>query len=126
MQVQTQPLKPLSSITLTGDENAILKWIRKVKWEVQKGEREPLPYKAKVPEFYDGVRLYKVQAGATTGAGAMGALDLFIKKIAFSGIISKQDLYPVITQGTARYLVLRKADLDNLGAGGDDEDDYDD
>lgn len=124
MHVQQQQLNPVSGIELTGDEAVIIKWIRSVKWEAQQGEREPIPYKAKVPEFFNGVRMYKVQGGATSGAGAMGALDLLIKKLQFQGVISKQDLYPVITQGTARYLMLRKTDLDNLGAGrGGDEDD---
>lgn len=123
MHIQQQQLKPLSGIELTNDERTILKWIRSVKWDAQKSGREPIPYKAKVPEFFGGVRLYKVAGGAASGAGAMGALDLFIKKIQYQGVISKQDLYPVIAENNARYLMLRKADLDNLGVGGGDEDD---
>jgi|GEM_PF-5963768 len=123
MQIQQKQLNSLSSIQLTPDEAAIVKWMRSVTWEPQKDEREPLPYKAKVPEFFGGVRLYRVQGGASTGGGALGPLDLFIKKIEHQGIISKQGLYPVTTQGTARYLSLRKTDLDNLGIGQSDEDD---
>ena len=125
MQVQAQQLKPLSSVALNPDERAIIAWIRSAHWEPQTGEREPIPYKAKVPEFFSGVRFYKVQAGATTGAGAMGALDLLIKKLSFSGIISKQELYPVIAQGASRFLQLKKADLDNLGAGACADEDED-
>lgn len=116
MQVQATPLKPLSGIQLTQDDESILKWIRSAKWEPQTGHA-PISYKAKVPEFYNGVKFYKVQAGASSGAGAMGAVDVFIKKIEYQGVISKQGLYPVITEGGVRYLLLRKADLDNLGFG---------
>lgn len=125
MQVPQQQLKPISGVELTADEKTILKWIRSAKWDAQPDARDPIPYKAKVPEFFGGVRLYKVQGGAVSGAGAMGALDLFIKKIEFHGVISKQDLYPVTAQGTARYLMLRKKDLENLSVGSDtgDEDD---
>lgn len=124
MQVPQQQLKPISGVELTSDEKLILKWIRAAKWDAQTDAREPIPYKAKVPEFFNGVRLYKVQGGATTGAGAMGALDLFIKKIEFHGVISKQDLYPVSTLGAARYLTLKKKDLENLsvGSGASDDD----
>jgi hypothetical protein len=128
MQVPQQQLKPISGVELTADEKIILKWIRGAKWDAQTEARDPIPYKAKVPEFFNGVRLYKVQGGATTGAGAMGALDLFIKKIEFHGVISKQELYPVLAQGAARYLMLRKKDLENLSVGsgaGDEDDDYD-
>ncbi|NBX02972.1 MAG: hypothetical protein EBR02_02680 [Alphaproteobacteria bacterium] len=123
MQISCQLLKPLSTIALTSDEEKILKWIRGAKWEAVAGARDPIPYKAKVPEFFSGVRLYKVQGGATTGAGAMGALDLFIKKIEFQGVISKQEMYPVITQGTSRFLMLKKMDMENLGVGADEDDD---
>lgn len=116
MQFQAAPLKPLSGIQLTPDDQSILKWIRNAKWEPQAGQ-EPIFYKAKVPEFYNGVKFFKVQAGAASGAGAMGAVDVFIKKIEYQGVISKQGLYPVITEGGARFLQLRKADLNNLGVG---------
>lgn len=124
MHVQSTPLKPLSAVTLNADEAALLTWIKSAKWEAQPQVREPIPYKAKVPQFFKGVRLYKTQAGGVSGAGAMGALDLFIKKLQYQGIISKQDLYPVVSQGADRFLILRKADLDNLGVGAsaDDED----
>lgn len=124
MYLQEKQLKSLQSIELTAEEGTILKWLRSAPWQAQTGAREPT-YKAKVPEFYSGVRLYRVQATGPTGAGAMGALDLFIKKISFQGVISKQELYPVTAEGPARFLSLRRADLDNLGVrlgGGDDED----
>ena len=122
MQVQQTQLKPLSGVQLTPDESTIVKWMRSVKWEPQADAREPIPYRAKVPEFFSGVRFFKVAGGAVSGGGAMGALDLFIKKIQYQGIISKQDLYPVITQGASRFLVLKKIDLDNLGVGNSDDD----
>lgn len=125
MQIQQQ-LKSISSIDLSADESTILKWIRSVKWEEQTGSNEPIPHKAKVPEFFGGVRFFKVQGGGNSGAGAMGALDLFIKKIQYQGVISKQNLYPVTSEGNARFLTLNKDDLDNLGAGSSyDDDDYD-
>lgn len=123
MQVAQKKLNPLSVAELTEDEKSILQWIRHADWIPQRGARDPIPYKAKVPEFFKGVRLYKVQGGAVTGAGAMGALDLFVKKVQFQGVISKQDLYPVTAEGTARFLSLKKADLDNLGVGADTDED---
>jgi hypothetical protein len=129
MHAQQTQLKPLSTIELTPDEGTILKWMRNAAWEPQKDAREPIPYKAKVPEFFNGVRLYRLQAGAApTGGGAMGPLDLFIKKIQYQGVISKQDLYPVVAQGSLRFLSLRKTDLENLGVrighpAGDEDDD---
>ncbi len=123
MYASSQPLKSISTISLTADEAKLLKWIRSAKWEAVADAREPIPYKAKVPEFFGGVRLYKMHAGPVTGAGAMGALDVFIKKIEFQGIISKQDMYPVVTQGNARFLMLKKADIENLGVGADEDDD---
>ena len=123
MQVQVKSLKPLSGVQLSADEGKMLSWLKTAKWEPQAGEREPIPYKAKVPEFFGGVRLYNVQGGGGAG-GAHGALALLIKKLEYQGVISKQELYPVSAQGGGHYLSLRKADLDNLGVGqdGDDED----
>jgi hypothetical protein len=117
MQAAPKQLKPLSGMTLTGDEKIMLAWLRGAKWEAQE-----TAYKAKVPEFFNGVRLYKMQGGATTGAGAMGLLDVFIKKLDFQGVIAKQEMYPVTLQGNARFVTLREADLANLGIGGDDDD----
>ncbi len=120
MQIPVKQLKPLNSVQLSPDESKILKWFRSVKWEENKGVRETT-YKAKVPEFFNGVRLYRMQAGGS-GAGSQGALELFIKKLEYQSVLTKQELYPVTTEGTARYLSLRKADLDNLGVGQDEED----
>lgn len=117
MQVAPTQLKSISSVQLSADESKILSWVRNAVWEPQAEAREPIPYKAKVPEFFGGVRLYNVQGG-----GAQGPLDLFIKKLQFQGVISKQDMYPVTMQGNARFLALKKMDLDNLGVGQDDDD----
>jgi hypothetical protein len=117
MQIQAIPLKPLSSITLTAEDNIILKWVRTAQWQPVAGAHEPIPYKAKVPEFYGGVRLYRMQAGGAS-AGSLGALELFIKKLGLQGVITKQALYPLEGHGNQpRYLSLKKADLDNLGVG---------
>lgn len=124
MQV-TQDLKPISAVELTKDEHTILSWIRSANWEPAAKPGDTEAHKAKVPEFFNGVRLYKVQAGAPGGAGSMGPLDVFIKKIEFFGVIMKQELYPVITEGNAKFLILRQPDLDNLGVGSHDEDDED-
>lgn len=97
----------------------MLAWIRSATWEAQKDAREPVPYKAKVPEFFGGVRMYRVAAG---GGGAQNALEVLIKKLAFQGVLGKQDLYPLVVQGVGRYLFLKKAELDNLGVGQHDED----
>jgi len=122
MQVQAAALKPLGSIELTADDTVILKWIRSAAWEPVKGAHEPIPYKAKVPEFYGGVRLYRLQAGGAS-AGSLGALELFIKKLGLQGVITKQALYPVEGHGNQpRYLSLKKADLTNLGVGQREED----
>lgn len=122
MQVPSNPLKPLSSIQLSADENKLLAWMRKAAWEPQAQARTPIPYKAKVPEFFSGVRLYNIQGNAGPG-GAHGLLSLFIKKLEYQGVISKQELYPVVTQDNARFLSLTKADLDNLGVGQEEEED---
>ncbi len=122
MHIQATPLKPLTSIELTVEENIILKWIRSSQWEPVKGVPEPIPYKAKVPEFYGGARLYRMQAGGAS-AGSLGALELFIKKLGLQGVISKQGLYPVEGHGNQpRFLSLKKADLQNLGVGAQEED----
>ena len=122
MQVPVNQLKPLSGVELSADESKMLTWLRSATWEPQNDAREPIPYKAKLPEFYSGVRLYNMQGGAGAG-GAHGALSLFIKKLEYQGVISKQELYPVVTQGSARFLSLKKADLDNLGIGQEDDED---
>jgi hypothetical protein len=114
-------LKPISVIELTADENKMLKWLKRSQWEPQKDKHEPIPYKTKVPEFYDGVRLYKMQGSA--GGGSLGLLELFIKKLQHNGIIGKQDIYPLAGHGTARTLSLKKADMDNLGVGKTEEED---
>ena len=120
MQYKAEPLKSLSAIALTLEETTLLKWLRAAAWAPVKGAHEPIPYKAKVPEFYGGVRLYRMQGG---GAGALGALDLFIKKLGIQGVISKPGLYPVEGHGAGpRYLSLKKADLENLGVGRAEED----
>jgi hypothetical protein len=121
MQVQSKSLKPLSTIQLSADEKKLLQWLKSVAWEPQAGTHEPIPYKAKVPEFFGGVRLFQMQGGGGAGA-AYGAIGLFIKKLESQGVISKQDLYPITTQGSARYISLKKADLENLGAGQDEDD----
>jgi hypothetical protein len=121
MHIQPTKLKPLGSIELTADDSAILKWIRSASWEPVTGAHEPIPYKAKVPEFYGGVRLYRMQAGGAS-AGSLGALELFVKKLGLQGVLTKQSLYPVEGHGNQpRYLSLKKADLDNLGVGQDEE-----
>ncbi len=122
MQVPVNQLKPLSSVSLSADENKILKWLRSVVWEEQMDSRNSVSYKAKVPEFFSGVRMYNMQGGAGV-SGAHGALSLLIKKLEYQGVISKQELYPVLTQGNARFLALKKADLDNLGIGQEDDED---
>lgn len=121
MHIQAIPLKPLSSIELTAEESIILKWVRTAQWESVAGAKVPIPYKAKVPEFYGGVRLYRMQAGGAS-AGSLGALEVFIKKLGLQGVITKQTLYPVEGHGNQpRYLSLKKADLDNLGVGKEEE-----
>lgn len=122
MQVPMGQLKPLSNVQLSADESKMLAWLRNVAWEAQTDARDPIPYKAKIPEFFGGVRLYNMQGGAGA-SGAHGALSLFIKKLEYQGVISKQELYPVVTQGSARFLSLKKADLENLGVGQEDDED---
>ncbi|HEU5046779.1 MAG TPA: hypothetical protein VFT64_02945 [Rickettsiales bacterium] len=120
MHIKPAALKPLNSISLTHDENVILKWLRTVAWEAVKVGSEPF-LKAKVPQYYGGIQLYRLQAGGAP-AGALGALEIFIKKLAIHGIITKQGLYPVEGHGAQpRYLSLRKTDLDNLVAEEEDE-----
>jgi hypothetical protein len=120
MYIQSTPLKPLSGVALTAEESAILKWLRSVAWESVAGAREPT-LKAKVPEFYGGVRLYRMQAGGPS-AGSLGALELFIKKLGLQGVIGKPGLYPVEGHGNQpRYLSLKAADIDNLGVGAQEE-----
>ena len=120
MQVQVKQLKPLSSVQLTTDEGKILSWLRSAPWEKLADAREPT-FKAKVPEFFGGVRLYNMQATAGAGA-AQGPLALFIKKIEYQGVLSKQEMHPVAMIGNNRYLSLKKTDLDNLGVGDEEED----
>lgn len=118
MQVMPSALKPLQRDALSGEEQKILGWLRQAVWEPQKGEREPIPYKAKVPEFYLGVRLL----GSQGAAGNLGALERLLKKLEYQGVISKQDMYPVGGHGALRTVALKKADLDNLGVGAEEED----
>lgn len=122
MHILATPLKPLSSVTLSKDEGKILTWLRSADWKPEAGAREPVPFKAKVPEFYSGVRLYSMQGG--TSSGSMSPLALFIKKLEHQGVIKKQGIDPVAGHGGARFLLLTKLELDNLGVGrgGDDED----
>lgn len=122
MQVPVNQLKSLASVQLSADESKMLAWLRSAAWQPQNDARDPIPYKAKLPEFFSGVRLYNMQGGAGT-SGAHGALSLFIKKLEYQGVISKQELYPVLTQGSARFLSLKKADLDNLGIGQEEDED---
>jgi hypothetical protein len=122
MQVPVNQLKSLANVELSADENKILSWLRSATWENQEDARDPTLYKAKLPEFYSGVRLYNMQGGAGA-SGAHGALSLLIKKLEYQGVLSKQELYPVVTNGNARFLSLKKAELDNIGVGQDDEED---
>src|SRR5688500_5311632 len=112
MHIQDKPLKPLTSIQLSADESKILQWMRSASWEAQTGARDPIPYKAKVPEFFGGVRLYRMQAGGGS-APSHNALELFIKKLEFQGCIARQELYPLAVEGGARFLSLKKAELEN-------------
>jgi hypothetical protein len=118
MHAQTAALKPLSSVTLTSEDNAILAWIRSAKWELVEDAKDSKPFRAKVPEFFKGARLYSMHA--TGGNAGMGGLDLFVKKLGIQGVLTKQNMYPVSGHGTGpRFLTLTNADLDNLGV--DDE-----
>ena len=122
MHIQTAALKPLESVTLSAEEKAILIWIRNASWQIVADAKEPKPYKAKVPEYYKGTRLYRMQA-VSSGNASVGGLDMLIRKLSISGIISKQGPYPVSGHGSEpRFLTLPKTDLDNLGVGKDDED----
>ena len=121
MQIVQKQLKPLSGISLSEEENKIIKWLRSATWEPQTSARDPIPYKTKVPEFYSGVRLYRLQNTGGTG-GSQSPLEIFIKKLEYNSIITKQDMYPVAVQDGARFLSLKKADLDNLGVGNSEED----
>lgn len=121
LYAQTVQLKPLTDITLSKEDSAILAWIRSAQWELVKDAKSPQPFKAKVPEFYKGARLYQMHAGP--GGSAAQGIELFVKKLGIQGIISKQALYPLSGHGNQpRYLTLAKADLDNLGVGKDEED----
>ncbi|NBO18843.1 MAG: hypothetical protein EBV03_06390 [Proteobacteria bacterium] len=119
MHIEVKKLKPLSSVSLTPDEEKMLRWLRAAPWEKLPDIREPT-LRAKVPEFFSGVRLYQMQAGGA--GGAQGLLGLFIKKLEYQGVLSKQDMHPVAAQGNARYLALKQTDLDNLGVGQHDDD----
>ena len=123
MQVKDTVLKPLGSIELSKDEALMLKWLKSASWEPVKDAHEPIPYRAKVPEFHGGVRLFRMQAGGPS-AGSFGALELFIKKLGIQGVITKPPLYPIEGHGNQpRYLALKKADLNNLGVGRNDDED---
>jgi hypothetical protein len=122
MQHKDAALEPLASLSLSAEDKIILKWLRAVRWETAAGPHGSIVYTAKVPEFYGSVRLYRMQAGGTPGS--LGALELFIKKLALQRVISKQEMYPVSGHGTqARFISFKKADMDNLGIGKEDEDD---
>jgi hypothetical protein len=120
MHIKDTPLKPLGSISLNAEEAALLKWMRSAAWEkITIGH--DAGYKTKVPEFFGGVRLYRMQAGGAS-AGSLGALELFIKKLGLQGVISPQGLYPVEGHGNQpRTLTLKKTDLDHLRAVSEDE-----
>jgi hypothetical protein len=121
MQVKDTPLNPLGSIQLSPPENSMLKWIRTASWDAVQGAHGATNYRAKIPEFFGGVRLYTLQGGGAH-ASAQGALELFIRKLGLQGVIAKQALYPIEGHGSApRYLCLKKADLDNLGVGQKEE-----
>lgn len=119
MHIAPTQLKKLQDSEFSEAEHRMLEWLKSAAWQPQTGAREPIPYKAKVPEFFGGVRLYHV----ASGGGSQGPLDLFIKKLQYQGAISKQDMYPVSIEGNARFLSLKKADLDNLGVGQNTGDD---
>jgi hypothetical protein len=119
MHILAKPLTPLKSLQFSAEENKLLNWLKNASWEEKNGAKEPI-FQAKVPEFFGGTRLYHVKAGGA--AGAQGPLELFIKKLEYQGAISKQDLYPITIQGNARFLSLKKADLENLGIGQAEED----
>ena len=118
MQIPEQFLKPLDSAGLSTDERKMLACLRAATWEAQPEGKEPT-FRAKIPEFFGGVRLYRVAAGGPVG----NPVEMLIKKLAFQGSISKQGLYPLAVQGVARYLVLSQAEMDNLGIGQDDDED---
>lgn len=120
MHIPVQQLKPLDAVQLSVDEGKILVWLKRAAWEAQTDAREPIPYKTKVPEFFGGVRLYRMHAGGTP-AGGLGALELFLKKLEYQGVIAKQGLYPLAGHGNTRFLSLTKAELDNLGVGREEE-----
>jgi len=123
MQTKEARLNPLSSIQLKAEENTMLKWIRSASWEPVKEAKAPIPYRAKIPEFFSGVRLFTLQGGGP-GSSSLGALEIFIKKLGLQGVITKQVLYPIEGHGSGpRYLSLKKADLDNLGVGQEEEED---
>jgi hypothetical protein len=119
MHIAPKQLTPLKSLQFSPEENKMLGWLKSAAWEEQSDAREPIPYRAKVPEFFGGTRLYHMSAGG----GAQGPLELFIKKLEYQGVITKQDLYPVTIKGNARFLSLKKADLENLGIGQGEEED---
>ena len=122
MHATDRSLKSLQAIQLSADENKMLQWLRGASWEPQTDARDPIPYKAKVPEFFGGVRLYRVQASGAS-SGGHNALDLFIKKLEYQGCITKQGLYPLVVQNGARFLLLKKVDLENIGVGKSDDED---
>jgi len=120
MHIQPKQLKPLESIQLSEDESKILKWLKAAVWAPDTAANEPIPYKTTVPQFFSGVRLYGAVPGKA-GAGSLGALELFIKKLEYQGVITKQELYPVTGHGLTRFLSLKKVDLANLGVGKEEE-----
>jgi hypothetical protein len=115
MHVAHKPLTPLPAIELSPDDKKILAWFRQAAWEIQH-QAQGVLYKAKVPEFFNGVRLYRVQGGTAPGS-SQGALEIFMKKLEYQGALGKQQMYPLLVQGNTRFLQLTKAELDNLGVG---------
>ena len=118
MHIEVKPLKSLSTVSLTSEEGKLLSWLRSAPWQPVSDAREPT-LRAKVPEFFGGVRLYIIQGGGPQGRNA---LDLLIKKLEYQGVLSRQDMYPVQVEGAARYVSLKASDVANLKAQDDDDD----
>jgi len=118
MQIPIKQLKPISGLEFSPDEKKILGWLKGAKWEATPDGKF---YKTKVPQFYGGVRLYGAMPGRSSASG-LGALELFIKKLEYQGIITKQELYPLAGHdNNSRFLSLKKVELDNLGVGEEEE-----
>jgi len=120
MQIAEKPLTPLSQLQLSPEERKIIGWLKTTTWETMPAEHGIVRYKTKVPEFYNGARLYNMQGGGTRGP--FSPVELLIKKLNLQGALTKQDLYPLQGHGSVRFLIFKKADLDNLGVGKAEED----